>query len=1856
MFKSTAKVSLSYRPLTPKVASVISGNSFALVALACLLTFGSCITSAQTGQRPFVAPEPVELGFVESATGNLHLEIPLGSFPQRASGQPARYFLAYDSNIWSISASHVWQPSGPPYYVGWRTVTSNWLSVNYTVTPIACWYYYQNFNWIDPLGVGHFFPITTVSGCSGTPSGDALAADSSGYHMYVTNYTNATVYAPDGTLVAQSPYVIDSNNNDIAIKDANGNYNTFNNGGGLVIDNLGRQVLQNAQSNPLVLNSANFGSNYNVGRTVIPVKTAFGQSGVTECTNNCTVQVVTGITLPDGTQYQFKYDCDSSANSACGSPSGQSAYYGTLISVTLPTGGQVTYNYFTFSDSYGNKVRWLDWRGSAGVGWTYSPQVLSTCSSSQVGCQEQVTISKPGGASTVYTFTLNNGAWPVQVQGFDAFGNSLETVANTFDFSNSCVLANCIGASYIRLLSRVTTVPAPGGTSLSKKIALTYDTPQKGNVTANKEWKFYPGTNPTFPSVPDRATYITYPSPSPGPNIINKPASTTLCNNAGSDADCPGGGAKVNQTKITYDSYGTNLCGGPSGLVPVNGVVNHDDAGFGSGNIARGNPTQIQRWVSGSTFLTTSLLYDTTGQVVQSVDPAGNPTCYNYADNFFDETGPSAMSSHAVLSAPTNAYPKTVTVGGLTSTFGYYFGSGKQAFFTDPNNQTTSHFFWDAGYGPAFDRPTQTVYPFGWKLATYTGATQADSYVAVGDTSASSSCTSCLHNQINLDSWGRKVNEKLVNAPGGAINVDTTYDQTGRVQSVSHAYVNPSDPSHVFETFVYDGADRKIAVTHPDNQSARVFYGPLVTGTGAGGLSAQQGSTSTYGLGFPVLTVDETGTKKKQEWLDGFGQIIEVDEPTTGPTPGIGSVAISGSEQSTQVCRRWAAGGDCLQWVTVYDHGTVSITINGVLSSVSYGSGSTSSSIATGLASAISSNGSINSLVSASASGATVTITAKQGGSQTNYSLSATATSGDTNDFPDGSFYTAASGSSLTGGFDAGSLFSTPQVTLYIYDVLGNLTQVIQGLQSRTLTHDGLGRITSMTTPEGGTDSFYFTQSDNVSLCAGSPKAVCRKTDARGITTTYTYNSRSQLTGKSYSNNQSSVTYQYDQGGAAAFALGHLTSMTDASGSETYSYDQGGRITQKQKVIGTTTYPVQYQYNPGGELTQITYPSGRTVQQTPDNVGRLNMITTGSSRLLLAMIPNGTGYNAAGQILAITYGNGVTGSFSYSAARQQLTSLSYSSNNYPYPVFFALNYGYQNGQANCGTSGTAGNNGLIQCIQDTTDNGGPDNGRSVIYSYDALGRLSTAMTTGSTGPNGYAQWGLSWVYDQYGNRVSQNQTAGSPPMNSLSFATTPAPPANPPGGAYTNRPDGYSFDASGNMLNDGQNNLAYDAENCLLTSANSSSGTSNYTCDSHGIRVKKALQGGTTTVYVFSGANDISEYDNGAPVNSPSREYIYLAGQLIATIQGTTTTFHHGDHLSVRLSTDGTPGSPTYGQIVGEQGHYPYGEQWYAHNTTTKFFFTSYERDSESGNDYAMARFYINRFGRFSCVDPSLGTPGDPQSWNRYAYARNNPVNISDPSGQFWLFKLIGALLAIIGILLEPFSAGASSALIKIGLSIAGVGFGTPGSLGNAPGTPPTFPDPLGNTQATLNSIYHPIDPSQFGINNFLYAGTGSQIYLQDMGPCTKGLFGITTRAFQAVVYPNGPGGTGHPGVFGKFSGTLNDPSGLQFDFDVFTDPNSYTMQLGGPPMARHTFGYVDPPHPFINYVSTGLVYSEALDTQIIETGNSLYLISGRLSLQQMHARDNADSKTRPNQNDPPGIDLLDCLEGYGPFGRFGRR
>jgi RHS repeat-associated protein len=87
------------------------------------------------------------------------------------------------------------------------------------------------------------------------------------------------------------------------------------------------------------------------------------------------------------------------------------------------------------------------------------------------------------------------------------------------------------------------------------------------------------------------------------------------------------------------------------------------------------------------------------------------------------------------------------------------------------------------------------------------------------------------------------------------------------------------------------------------------------------------------------------------------------------------------------------------------------------------------------------------------------------------------------------------------------------------------------------------------------------------------------------------------------------------------------------------------------------------------------------------------------------------------------------------------------------------------------------------------------------------------------------------------------------------------------------------------------------------------------------------------------------------------------------------------------------------GGVAGTQDHLPFGEDAGVTGENEKHRFTNYERDSESGTDYAVNRQYANNTGRFLRPDPVGGSIADPQCLNRYAYAGNDPVNLVDPMG-----------------------------------------------------------------------------------------------------------------------------------------------------------------------------------------------------------------------------------------------------------------
>ncbi len=112
------------------------------------------------------------------------------------------------------------------------------------------------------------------------------------------------------------------------------------------------------------------------------------------------------------------------------------------------------------------------------------------------------------------------------------------------------------------------------------------------------------------------------------------------------------------------------------------------------------------------------------------------------------------------------------------------------------------------------------------------------------------------------------------------------------------------------------------------------------------------------------------------------------------------------------------------------------------------------------------------------------------------------------------------------------------------------------------------------------------------------------------------------------------------------------------------------------------------------------------------------------------------------------------------------------------------------------------------------------------------------------------------------------------------------------------------------------------------------------------------------------------------------------------------------DHLgSPRVITN------QLGAVTTRKDYMAFGEETYTAQRTsslnydnqseTRKGYTGYEKDDESGLDFAQARYYNSKHGRFTSVDPLMASANvkNPQTFNRYSYVLNSPYKFTDPLG-----------------------------------------------------------------------------------------------------------------------------------------------------------------------------------------------------------------------------------------------------------------
>jgi RHS repeat-associated protein len=214
---------------------------------------------------------------------------------------------------------------------------------------------------------------------------------------------------------------------------------------------------------------------------------------------------------------------------------------------------------------------------------------------------------------------------------------------------------------------------------------------------------------------------------------------------------------------------------------------------------------------------------------------------------------------------------------------------------------------------------------------------------------------------------------------------------------------------------------------------------------------------------------------------------------------------------------------------------------------------------------------------------------------------------------------------------------------------------------------------------------------------------------------------------------------------------------------------------------------------------------------------------------------------------------------------------------------------------------------------------------------------------------------------------------------------------NPEASTSNNRLVGTTYDSAGNTTIDATSQqYVYDGENKMVLAKDASgNAVGQYWYDGDGKRVRKYVPNtGEVTVFIYDASGKtVEEYSTAL---SAEPQVAYLTNDNLGT---------------PRINT------AAGGAVISRHDYHPFGEEIIGDGRTqgvgyesdeVRKQFTGYEHDRETGLDFAQARYYAKDLGRFTSPDDFLNDASqiDPSSWNLYVYTRNNPLNITDPSGE----------------------------------------------------------------------------------------------------------------------------------------------------------------------------------------------------------------------------------------------------------------
>ena len=1567
-----------------------------LLVTALLLSAAAQSNPGPSGPDEFGAGQTVGVEHIDLATLNVTHDFPVFSKPGR--GLSLNIHISHNSSLFAFNDNLGWQDElqNLTGYVTYSTPASKSSAITF----------------VDDYGVSHPFSFNGSTYVANDGTGMTLTLNFTGPSVVTAEngakFTVPTI--PVGGSMTPGGIRQDANGNEITVT-ANG-----------VTDTLGIQYPVSNPFNNNLINTSGGSSESASSYTPLP-STSFSYKDSTGAPRTATiaygvfpfgysqtqflgsvplpynnapcgtawtptaiqfVNLPQSITLANGQSYQIQYEQTTGSGMTFFYGNGSSSSYngpyvtGRISKVTLPSGGIITYAYNAAgTDSCDGGVDYLV-RTINGSQWTYSRKVTVSSGGQQV----TTTVTDPNGTSTSYTFAsqglLNAAVYRLTSQSILGAGS---TPTESVEI--------CYNGASRPCASQIST---PAIVS-SRDVYTSYNSSAESRVTSTYVGKLYVPTERDEydygASAPSRKTIYQY-------HTLNGLQTNLVSSIVVED----GQGNSYSQTTIGYDESTPS----PTSNVPQHVAITGQ----------RGNLTSISRWSStDSQWLVTSYKYDDTGDLQSSTDPTTTEvTTYSYADSWGSDASGCPVSGESL------AFATSITDAlGHVTRMTYDPCWGDQLSVKGPNDILNGRQGTLLGYD-SVNNSLNASYPDGGETSiSYNGY----SLPLTKTTTTIASPNPSVVSTTVLDPLGRVSSSALTSDPYGAITTLYGYDPVHDSQPIrtSDPYRTSSDATYGhWATTSFDSLGRTISSCSPTSN------GPSTCAQWV----YNQNAVDSY---------DAAG-HHSQYVLDGLGRTVKVFEPDANNNPTIETDYTYDPLDNVVRIDQWGgARGNSSDHVRRFAYDSLSRLVaeyspehtfvqpSPVAGYTQYPASLTC--VPGGPWSTCYGYDHDNNLINRTDNRGTVT--------SLHYDKLNRVVSKTYQNDPSGTLSACFLYDVSPPGY------SDPNPILALtaeWTQTGACPTSPSGPPTGAQTvrivssHDAMGRILGESqcpfAPCASLYPFAYTfdlagdrTGSNNGLSGANAFSLNSAYDAAGrlgaVTSSWNDSTHPAILFQANASTASSFGVPYGPLGLSNAQYGVSSSTQSASVIRTLGYDIAGRLTNDSavgSVLGATNAPYtgsvtisgtegSYTRCQRGSCGQVWYvgtvsiPVGSFTAST--NFGAGSTTSTLASSLAAALNTAGSPVTAtaSGSVVAITSKGGSlalsaveTGQCTCFAATASGASLT----QYGQPNAASL-YSYT-----VPSGGYGYNNNILSHSDSVTG--------QWSFGYDNMNRITSASATAGM----YQGLGLAWTYDAFGNRLAQTPSGSS---------LTPVPPASWASFSTSNQvvsansiSTGFYYDAIGDVVNDGSNRYAFDAEGHLCAVYNSNTGSiTGYAYDAEGRRVAK---GTLSTLACNSGSfvlsrkyllgplgKQVTELDSGS---NWIHSNVFNTETMIATYDAYGLHFHFSDPLGSRRIQVSAAANST---VTTDEGcaSLPYGDGQSCTGSgsdSTEHHFTGKERDAESGNDYFGARYYASATGRFVSPDPSqlyYADPRNPQSLNLYSYALNNPLKNTDPTGMY---------------------------------------------------------------------------------------------------------------------------------------------------------------------------------------------------------------------------------------------------------------